>query len=86
MDTDRLIQTLAADNDWRSRSVGMWLAVGLIVAGAISSMMFMMTLHVRPDVATAMHNPFFDFISVLTRHLLPSIQDRVDVFGISKIR
>ncbi len=66
MDTDRLIQTLAADNDWRSRSVGMWLAVGLIVAGAISSMMFMMTLHVRPDVATAMHNPFFDFKFVVT--------------------
>ena len=74
MDTDRLIQTLAADNDWRSRSVSMWLAIGLIVAGAISSMMFMMALHVRPDVATAMRNPFFDFKFVVTLALaIPAI-------------
>lgn len=74
MDTDRLIQTLAADNDWRSRSVAMWLAIGLIVAGAISSMMFMMALHVRPDVATAMHNPFFDLKFAVTLALaIPAI-------------
>lgn len=74
MDTDHLIRTLAADNDWRARSVGMWLAVGLIIAGAVSSMMFMMALHVRPDVATAMHNPFFDLKFAVTLALaIPAI-------------
>ncbi|MEW6643278.1 MAG: DUF1109 domain-containing protein [Pseudomonadota bacterium] len=66
MDTDHLIRTLAADNDWRTPSVRLWLTVGLIIAGAISSMMFMMTLHVRPDVGTAMHNPFFDLKFAVT--------------------
>ena len=66
MDTDRLIRTLAADNDWRTPSVGAWLAGGLIIAGAVSSMMFMMALRVRPDVMTAMHNPFFDLKFLVT--------------------
>ena len=66
MDTDRLIRTLAADNDWRTQSVGTWLAAGLILAGVVSSMMFMMALRVRPDVMTAMHNPFFDLKFLVT--------------------
>jgi hypothetical protein len=66
MDTDHLIRTLTADNAWRSRPVGAWLAVGLIIAGAVSSTMFMMTLHVRPDLMMAMHNPFFDLKFVVT--------------------
>ena len=32
MDTDHLIRTLAADQDWRTRPAGAWLAVGLICA------------------------------------------------------
>jgi len=66
MDTDRLIRTLAADNDWRTQPVGAWLAAGLILAGVVSSMMFMMALRVRPDVMTAMHNPFFDLKFAVT--------------------
>jgi hypothetical protein len=74
MDTDHLIDTLAADNDWRTSPVGTWLAVGLILAGAISSAMFMMTLHVRPDVMTAMRNPFFDLKFAVTLSLaIPAI-------------
>jgi hypothetical protein len=74
MDTDHLIRTLAADNDWRTRPVGTWLAAGLIFAGALSSAMFMMMLRVRPDVMTAMHNPFFDLKFAVTLGLaIPAI-------------
>jgi hypothetical protein len=66
MDTDHLIRTLAADQDWRSRPAGAWLTVGLILAGALSSMIFMMTLRVRPDFMAATHNPFFDLKFVVT--------------------
>ncbi len=74
MDTDRLIHVIAADNDWRARSVGSWLVAGLIVAAAASSTIFMMTLHVRPDISAAMRNPFFDLKFVVTLALLiPSV-------------
>lgn len=74
MDTDRLIRTLAADNDWRTPSVRMWLTVGLILAAAVSSMIFMMTLHMRPDIHTAMRNPFFDLKFAVTLALaIPAI-------------
>ncbi len=74
MDTDHLIRTLAADQDWRTRPAGAWLAVGLICAGALSSTIFMMTLRVRPDFAVAMHNPFFDLKFVVTLSLaIPAI-------------
>ena len=74
MDTDHLIRTLAADQDWRSRPAGAWLMVGLILAAAMSSTIFMMTLRVRPDVMQAMHNPFFDLKFVVTLSLaIPAI-------------
>jgi hypothetical protein len=66
METDHLIRTLAADHVWRARPVGLWLGVGLLLSGAISTMMFDIMLHVRPDVATAIHNPFFDLKFVVT--------------------
>jgi hypothetical protein len=60
METDQLIRTLAADNSQRARPVGFVLALALVAAAPVSILMFFMTLGVRPDVMTAMHNPFFD--------------------------
>jgi hypothetical protein len=74
MDTDRLIQTLAADNDTRARPVGVVLASALLVALPVSGAMLLATLGIRPDIMTAMHNPFFDLKFVVTLALaLPAI-------------
>lgn len=66
MDTDQLIRTLAADNSHRARPVGLVLALALLSAAPVSVAMFFMGLGFRPDVMTAMHNPFFDFKFVVT--------------------
>jgi hypothetical protein len=66
METERLIQTLAADNPHRARPVGFVLALALLAAAPVSVAMFMAELGVRPDVMTAMHNPFFDLKFVIT--------------------
>jgi hypothetical protein len=60
MDTDQLIRTLAADNSYRPRPVGFVLALMLLAAAPVSLLMFFSMLGVRPDVMSAMHNPFFD--------------------------
>jgi hypothetical protein len=74
MDTDRLIQTLAADNDSRDRPVGAVLARALLIALPVSAAMLLATLGIRPDFRTAMHNPFFDLKFVVTLALaLPAI-------------
>ena len=41
MDTDRLIQTLAADNAHRERPVGTMLAISLLVAAPFSLAIFL---------------------------------------------
>jgi hypothetical protein len=66
METDQLIRTLAADNAHRARPVGFVLALSLLAAAPVSVAMFFATLGVRPDVMTAMHNPFFDLKFVVT--------------------
>ncbi|MGA2994314.1 NrsF family protein [Bradyrhizobium sp.] len=66
METEQLIRTLAADNPHRTHSVGFVLALALLAAAPFSFAMFMMRLGVRPDVMTAMHNPFFDLKFVVT--------------------
>ena len=66
METDQLIRTLAADNAQPARPVGFVLALALVAAAPVSILMFFMTLGVRPDVMTAMHNPFFDLKFVVT--------------------
>jgi hypothetical protein len=66
METEQLIRTLAADNPHRGRPVGFVLALALLAAAPVSFVMFMMALGVRPDVMTAMHNPFFDLKFVIT--------------------
>lgn len=66
MDTDQLIRTLAADNAHRARPVGTVLALALLAAAPVSVALFLAILGVRPDVMTAMHNPFFDLKFVVT--------------------
>jgi hypothetical protein len=66
METDQLIRTLAADNAHRARPVGFVLALSLLAAAPVSVAIFMMALGVRPDVMTAMHNPFFDLKFAVT--------------------
>lgn len=66
MDTDQLIRTLAADNVHRARPVGVVLMLALLAAAPVSMAIFLMALGVRPDVMTAMHNPFFDLKFVVT--------------------
>jgi hypothetical protein len=66
MDTDRLIQTLAADNDHRERPVGLTLALLLLGAAPFTLAVFLAWYGVRPDVRVAMHNPFFDLKFAVT--------------------
>jgi len=66
METDQLIRTLAADNTERARPVGFMLALALVAAAPVSVLMFFATLGVRPDVMTAMRNPFFDLKFAVT--------------------
>src|SRR5258707_15472481 len=66
MDPDQLIRTLAADNSHRARPVGLVLALALLAAAPVSLLMFFAELGVRPDVMTAMHNPFFDLKFAVT--------------------
>ncbi len=74
METDQLIRTLAADNAHRARPVGFVLALALLAAAPVSVAMFFAGLGVRPDLMTAMHNPFFDLKFVVTLALaIPAI-------------
>jgi hypothetical protein len=66
MDTDQLVRSLAADNALRARPVGFVLALALLAAAPVSLLIFFAELGVRPDVMTAMHNPFFDLKFAVT--------------------
>ena len=66
MKTEQLIRTLAADNAHRARPVGLVLALALLAAAPVAVAMFLAGLGVRPDVMTAMHNPFFNLKFVET--------------------
>jgi hypothetical protein len=66
METDQLIRTLAADNAHRARPVGFVLALSLLAGAPFSVAIFLAGLGVRPDVMTAMHNPFFDLKFLVT--------------------
>lgn len=74
METDQLIRSLAADNTHRARPVGFVLALSLLLAAPVSIAIFMIELGVRPDVMTAMRNPFFDLKFAVTLALaIPAI-------------
>jgi hypothetical protein len=66
MHTDQLIRSLAADNAYRPRPVGFALALALLAAAPVSLLIFFAELGVRPDVMSAMHNPFFDLKFAVT--------------------
>jgi hypothetical protein len=66
MDTNELVRSLAADHGTRPRTVGVLLAIALVVALPFTLMMFMMRLGMRPDVMVATHNPFFVLKFVVT--------------------
>ena len=66
METDQLIRTLAADNAHQARPVGFVLALALLSAAPVSIAIFFAELGVRPDVMTAMRNPFFDLKFAVT--------------------
>lgn len=66
METDQLIRTLAADNEHRTRPVGLVLGLSLLAGAPFSVAIFLASLGVRPDVMTAMLNPFFDLKFVVT--------------------
>ena len=66
METEQLIRTLAADSAHRARPVGFVLAIALLAAAPVSIAIFYAGLGVRPDVMTAMHNPFFNLKFVET--------------------
>jgi hypothetical protein len=72
MDTDQLIRTLAADGAHRAPRVGFVLVLALLSAAPFSVAMFLASLGVRPDVMTAMHNPFFDLKFAVTLALAVS--------------
>jgi hypothetical protein len=66
MDTDQLIRSLAADNSHRARPVGFVLMLALLAAAPVSAALFFAELGVRPDVMTAMRDPFFDLKFAVT--------------------
>jgi hypothetical protein len=72
MDTDQLIRTLTADNAYRPRPIGLALMMALLAAAPVSLLIFFAELGVRPDVMTAMHNPFFDLKFAVTLALAAS--------------
>ena len=65
MKTDDLIRMLASDgkSPWR---VGNLLTVALLVAVPVSVAVFFIEMGVRPDIATAVQNPFFDLKFAVT--------------------
>jgi hypothetical protein len=66
MDTEQLIRSLAADNTHRARPVGYVLMLALLAAAPVSLLLFFTELGVRPDIMTAMRNPFFDLKFAVT--------------------
>ncbi len=65
MKTDDLIRALSVDgkSPWR---VGNLLTVALLAAVPISVAAFFMEMGMRPDIATAVQNPFFDLKFAVT--------------------
>lgn len=65
MKTDDLIRALSNDgkSPWR---VGNLLTIGLLAAVPVSVVLFFVEMGVRPDIATAIQNPFFDLKFAVT--------------------
>ena len=72
MDTEQLIRSLTADNSHRARPVGYVLMLTLLAAAPVSLLIFFAELGFRPDIMTAMRNPFFDLKFAVTLALAVS--------------
>lgn len=72
MKTDDLIASLVADHPSRTQPVWLWLLAGICAALPLSATLFMMSLGPRPDMATAIHSPFFDLKFAITLVLASS--------------
>ena len=66
MDTEQLIRTLAADNSHRARPVSYVLMLALLAAAPVTLLIFFAELGVRPDIMTAIRDPFFDLKLAVT--------------------
>lgn len=66
MDTNDLIRTLAADNDMHDRPVGNVMVFALLLAVPVSTALFLAGYGPRPDILTAIGNPFFDLKFAVT--------------------
>ncbi len=66
MDTEALIRSLTADNSHRARPVGYLLMLALLAAAPVSLLLFFGEMGFRPDIMTAMRNPFFDLKFAVT--------------------
>jgi hypothetical protein len=74
VDTDRLIQTLAADNLQRRQPVRQGLTLALLVAFPMAALLMLSTMGLRADIRTAMRMPLFDLKVVATLALaIPAI-------------
>ena len=74
MDTDRLIRSLAADHESRTRPLAATLAPALLIALLVSLTMLLATVGLRKDLMVAMRNPLFDLKFVVTLSLaLPAL-------------
>jgi hypothetical protein len=69
VETEQLIRTLAADSAQPAQPVGLVLALALLATAPVSIVAFFAALGFRPDIMTAMHNPFFDLKFVVTLSL-----------------
>ncbi len=66
MDTEQLIRTLAADNSHGARPVSYVLMLALLAAAPVTLLIFFAELGLRPDIMTAMRDPFFDLKLAVT--------------------
>lgn len=69
MDTQRWIDTLAADADLRATPIWRTLAIALLIAVPVSAAILMAILGLRPDLSAAMRSPLFDLKLAVTSAL-----------------
>jgi hypothetical protein len=66
MDTERLIETLAADGEFQPMPVSRVLGTAVAIALGVALMMLVLTIGLRPDIMRAMRTPLFDLKFVVT--------------------
>jgi hypothetical protein len=66
MDTERLIETLAADGDFHAAPVSRVLGTAVVIALVVALSMLLLTIGLRPDIMHAIRTPLFDLKFVVT--------------------